>query len=209
MRSYIPTGRSVMSDPETKPEKRTKEKIMEAAVDLFSEEGYDKVSINRIAEKAGVSKGGIFHHFESKYTLARDSLMWWAYENLSPDFHMGDPDYPPKKILIGFIDFMMELISEDGQFTRFFWSVFDESIRRREDTSVWVDFLNEYVTSVEKIYERMGAKDPRMKAMIFLSNLDGIALYHSLIKESGMEFDIDQLRDELVRTYVNFKEGER
>ena len=187
---------------------RTREKIMQAAVALFSEEGYDRVSINRIAEKAGVSKGGIFHHFESKYILARDCLIWWAYENMSPDFHTDDPEYPPERILTDFIDFMMGFLSGNGQFTRFFWSVFDESIRNNEDTSVWIDFLNEYVTAVEGIYKRMGARDPRMKAMLFLSNLDGMALYHNLIRESDMDFDIDDLREEFVRTYVNFREGE-
>lgn len=43
--------------------------ILDAAVRLFSESGYDGVSMRRIAEEAGVSKANIYHHFASKEAL--------------------------------------------------------------------------------------------------------------------------------------------
>jgi len=43
--------------------------ILDAAVRLFSESGYDGVSMRRIAEQAGVSKANIYHHFTSKEAL--------------------------------------------------------------------------------------------------------------------------------------------
>jgi TetR/AcrR family transcriptional regulator len=45
------------------------EAILEAAIRLFSEFGYDGVSMRRIAEAAGVSKANIYHHFASKEAL--------------------------------------------------------------------------------------------------------------------------------------------
>jgi TetR/AcrR family transcriptional regulator len=45
------------------------EAILDAAVQLFSECGYDGVSMRRIAEAAGVSKANIYHHFASKDAL--------------------------------------------------------------------------------------------------------------------------------------------
>ncbi len=44
-------------------------RILEAAAALFAEYGYDAVSMNAIAERAGVSKANIFHHFSSKESL--------------------------------------------------------------------------------------------------------------------------------------------
>jgi len=44
-------------------------RILSAAASLFSESGYDAVSMNAIAERAGVSKANIFHHFSSKESL--------------------------------------------------------------------------------------------------------------------------------------------
>lgn len=51
------------------PECSSTERILAAAEKLFSELGYDAVSMNAIAESAGVSKANIFHHFNCKNTL--------------------------------------------------------------------------------------------------------------------------------------------
>jgi TetR/AcrR family transcriptional regulator len=44
-------------------------RILDAAAGLFAESSYDAVSMNAIAERAGVSKANIFHHFSSKESL--------------------------------------------------------------------------------------------------------------------------------------------
>lgn len=43
--------------------------ILEVAEQLFADKGFDAVSINDIAQRAGVSKANIFHHFKSKEGL--------------------------------------------------------------------------------------------------------------------------------------------
>ena len=43
--------------------------ILTAGVRLFSEQGFDGVSMRGIAEAAGVSKANIYHHFSSKEAL--------------------------------------------------------------------------------------------------------------------------------------------
>ncbi len=43
-----------------------REKIIEAAFQLFGEKGYEKTTIAGIIEAAGASKGGFYHHFKSK-----------------------------------------------------------------------------------------------------------------------------------------------
>lgn len=44
-------------------------RIMAAAEDLFAEHGYEAASMHAIAERAGVSKANVFHHFSSKESL--------------------------------------------------------------------------------------------------------------------------------------------
>ena len=43
--------------------------ILETAVRLFSELGFEGVSMRTVAREAGVSKSNIYHHFESKEAL--------------------------------------------------------------------------------------------------------------------------------------------
>lgn len=44
----------------------TIEKILSVSAELFLEKGFEKTSMQDIARKAGISKGGIYHHFNSK-----------------------------------------------------------------------------------------------------------------------------------------------
>lgn len=44
-------------------------RILAAASELFSQYGFEPVSMNAIAERAGVSKANVFHHFKSKNDL--------------------------------------------------------------------------------------------------------------------------------------------
>ncbi len=49
--------------------------IKTAALHLFSEQGYNGVSIDRIAGRAGVSKGLVYNYFDSKKALFHDVIM--------------------------------------------------------------------------------------------------------------------------------------
>jgi TetR/AcrR family transcriptional regulator len=59
-------------DPTKAPDLRQspgERSILDAAVQLFSDCGYDGVSMRQIAEAAAVSKANIYHHFASKEEL--------------------------------------------------------------------------------------------------------------------------------------------
>lgn len=56
-------------DPGARAGTETVTRILAAAEELFARRGFDTVSMNDIAESAGVSKANIFHHFESKNAL--------------------------------------------------------------------------------------------------------------------------------------------
>jgi AcrR family transcriptional regulator len=55
----------------------TRERIVAAAVSLFAEQGYDATSVNQVVARAGVAKGALYHHFESK-----DDLLYEVYREL-------------------------------------------------------------------------------------------------------------------------------
>jgi len=64
------TKKDVVTENETKvSEPDAREKIFRAAEELFIERGHDGVSVNDIAEKAGVAKALVFYYFESKKNL--------------------------------------------------------------------------------------------------------------------------------------------
>lgn len=52
-----------------KNDKNTKGKIINAAWDLFYEQGYEDTTVEEIIEKSGTSKGSFYHYFEGKDAL--------------------------------------------------------------------------------------------------------------------------------------------
>ena len=48
---------------------KTYEHILQTAEQLLSTSSYEELSIREICERAGVSKGGFYHHFSSKDQL--------------------------------------------------------------------------------------------------------------------------------------------
>ncbi|RNB86511.1 TetR/AcrR family transcriptional regulator [Brevibacillus nitrificans] len=45
---------------------KTREKILKMALKLFSEKGYDKVTVDEIVSQTGTSKGSFYQHFSAK-----------------------------------------------------------------------------------------------------------------------------------------------
>jgi AcrR family transcriptional regulator len=55
----------------------TRAKLIQVGIRLFSEYGYEKVEVDKIAAEAGVTIGAIYHHFKSKanfYGVLRDDV---------------------------------------------------------------------------------------------------------------------------------------
>ncbi|MFN3911875.1 TetR/AcrR family transcriptional regulator [Hyphomonas sp.] len=65
----------------------TRETILAAARDLFTSTGYASTSVVDIAEKAGHSKGALFHHFEKKEDLF---LAVWKTLQIEMDLQARD-----------------------------------------------------------------------------------------------------------------------
>ena len=49
--------------------KETERRILNAALDLMRDRGFDKVSIRDICKEAGITTGAFYHHFSSKEAL--------------------------------------------------------------------------------------------------------------------------------------------
>src|SRR5262245_6999957 len=47
----------------------TRERILDVALDLFVDQGYDGTSLRQIAERLGVTKAALYYHFEAKENI--------------------------------------------------------------------------------------------------------------------------------------------
>jgi AcrR family transcriptional regulator len=71
---------------------RSRAQVLDAALALFSHQGYRATSMREIAEKAGVSTGNVYHHFKDKEAIFLELLdVYWRA--------IDDPDFPVNKAL--------------------------------------------------------------------------------------------------------------
>jgi AcrR family transcriptional regulator len=87
----------VGAEPESGPTREhsdTRQRILDVALTLFTEQGYDGTSLREIAEKLGVTKAALYYHFESKddillalhmrlHEMGKDALMAMAKEHVT------------------------------------------------------------------------------------------------------------------------------
>jgi AcrR family transcriptional regulator len=127
-------------DQEEKSE-RSRALILEAALDLFSGQGYRGTSIRDISKAAGVSTGSVYHHFKDKEELF-DTLLsqyWTAIES---------PDFPFNRALAdGAFPDRLEELAEAAE----------ESVKtwQRHVALIYVDVVEMQGTHIQRFYAGM------------------------------------------------------
>jgi TetR/AcrR family transcriptional repressor of mexJK operon len=82
------------SSPESSPQSSSRQRIVDIARRLFIEDGYLGVSMQQIADIAGLRKASLYHHFRSKESLFAD-VMAELMDRILRDFATVDLDDAP------------------------------------------------------------------------------------------------------------------
>jgi AcrR family transcriptional regulator len=72
--------------PRHRRSENTRRQVLDAALDLFSHQGYRATGVKEIAEAAGVSTGNVYHHFPDKEGIFRSLLDEYEQVITTPKF---------------------------------------------------------------------------------------------------------------------------
>lgn len=101
-----------MSDTEGKTgDHPTRTKILDAALDVLRERGYEATRVEHLCERAGVTKGAFFHHFKGKEDLAVAAAEHWS--RVTGDLFANAPYHQPEDPLdklLAYVDFRKMLL---------------------------------------------------------------------------------------------------
>lgn len=93
----------------------TKARLYAAADALFTQYGFDEVSVDRIVEEAGVAKGTFYVHFESRDSLL-ETLISDFVERVDVDYQAFidafPPDMPAADMLLRLVEKIMDVIAD-------------------------------------------------------------------------------------------------
>jgi AcrR family transcriptional regulator len=77
--------------------------ILNAALEILAEHGYDATNMNDIAARAGVGKAAIYRRWSSKAALITDALVYWRPDLLTDEA-------PDTGSLVGDLDALVERV---------------------------------------------------------------------------------------------------
>ncbi|ALS74789.1 hypothetical protein AUC31_05935 [Planococcus rifietoensis] len=95
----------------------TKKRILRTALDLFSEKGFDRVSVDEIVRESGTSKGAFYGHFTSKYDIFLEKFK--EIDQFYRDFQKSLSDSLPseekiRKLAIAQMEYLRDELGRDG-----------------------------------------------------------------------------------------------
>ncbi|MFD9062478.1 TetR family transcriptional regulator [Kitasatospora purpeofusca] len=93
--------------------RRTREKVLDAAAEEFSTQGYSRATLNAVAQRTGMTKGALYGHFDSKRALAgalmSQSRQVWEEMRLTRDV----PGVGAADVLEGLVLDLAQRLKED------------------------------------------------------------------------------------------------
>jgi AcrR family transcriptional regulator len=103
----------------TAPDLRAR--VLDAAVELFAAQGYDGTSVTQVITRAGVAKGGFYHHFASKEALLYEvygDLITRQLQNMDAILARGRP---PAETLRALVRDLVETTAASARPALVFW----------------------------------------------------------------------------------------
>ncbi len=91
----------------------TRTKIINAAVELFAEVGYQATGLGDIIERAEMTKGALYYHFDSKEALATAIIEEGATTALTAFRNINEPSAPALENMIHGVFVVADLIRND------------------------------------------------------------------------------------------------
>ena len=190
-----------------------KEEIFQAAVQCFNENGYYRTSMDMIAERAKITKRGLYYHFKSK-----DQLFIQLFHHMNKKFYERIPhtvmtSTDPEQRLLRFGKIASSALEENSDFLKFSQEFLSLSVRKPEIRKVMTSYYREQVGRVKTTIEKgiqtgtFSAVDPeKMARAIVLITMGAFNVYFSLDCDYELadqhSFDITHIVASLKKRYA-------
>ena len=177
---------------------QTRKQIMDAAFDLFANEGYSRTSIAAVAQKANVSKGLIYHYFSGKQEILEaifDQLVALgdSMANFPDSF---SPHDKIRQIIVQTFDFIKHQSGIGKLMVGL--ALQKEAFKALKPK---LDYIQkEQMNMFSEIMAGLGHQQPMLQAYQLGATLDGILLaYVSL----GNDYPLEEMKQKIISEYLD------
>ena len=97
---------------------KTRDKIIQASIELFNDQGERNVTTNHIAAHLGISPGNLYYHFRNKEDIIQSIYEEYARNLLLDTFPQVNPEMKPLDTIILYMDAVFQALMK----FRFFYA---------------------------------------------------------------------------------------
>ncbi|MFD2998978.1 TetR/AcrR family transcriptional regulator [Pontibacter toksunensis] len=176
---------------------KSKKQLVDTALMLFSEKGYDATSIRTIAAEARVSLGLMYNYFSSKEELLHE-VFRQGNSDIINSFAIHDKPVGTSSLKQHILQ-TVQLLKYKRNFWRLLHSLrFQGNVMEQMALEVkeQVSFIEE---QLKKNLEEAGVQSPELEAKLLFAAIDGMAA-HYLLNEN---YPIDEVANLLIQRYSN------
>lgn len=173
----------------------SRKRILEQALTLFAQHGYDRTTVRMIAQGAGIAQGLLYNYFRSKQEVLQ-ALFEQSMSKVFESFALVT-DQPPERKLETLVRGSFALVQRDRDFWKVSYGVRMQSAVLAElgpSLSMWTDSVRLGLTA---ILTEAGIAEPDLEARILFALIDGIAQHLVL----DPDYPIEAVTSALLRRY--------
>jgi len=173
--------------------------IARAAMEVFSQRGFDNTSMSLVAAAAGIGKGTIYEYFDSKDEMIAAAILIWIEDLMEGAHSLSQQIEDPEQRLRTFVGVTMEEFTRDQSAVQTAISVF-QVVLSNLDNSKWFDPIQAGFKETWKVVVQIimdgkekgvfkieNQREAEKIAINLLAFLDGICLHYYA---TGANFDI-------------------
>lgn len=166
------------------------EKILEAALALFAQEGFKATSTSKVAKKAGVSEGLIFRHYGNKEGLL-NAIMKLGEERAQVLFADVVLEQDPKETIRKTLNIGKNMAGNPEAIS--FWKL---QYKIKWEMETYEEHKMEALeNALTKAFQMLGYKQPKAEAHSFLLWMDGLATRFYLQKNYDMTPQVEFIKE--------------
>ncbi len=176
--------------------KTTKEKILDAALELFAQKGYKGASVRMISSKVGIRESALYNHFKNKEDILNTIVSTLSSSSLS----LANDKRPLDELAKKGKNFLREfatsfkLLSYDNTSEKFFRFMMIELMQNKKIRDIFLnDFHQAHLKTLSQAFFIMmqegmiHSSDPMLMAREFLAPLFFYRMQTTLLRIDGIK----------------------
>ncbi len=185
---------------------KTRERVLREAAREIRAKGRENVAVARVMERAGLTHGGFYAHFESKEAMIAEAVdtMFTSARGRFDTIEAEHDD--PRAVLAIYLDFYLSRAHRDGRDRGCALPALSGDFARTDDPEQRARFgagVEGLTTRLARALTAMGVADPHAEASAMLAQMVGaVALARAVADPAQSDAILADAHAELVRRYA-------